>query len=53
VIEVKRNLGSSDHAFPKQYKNYSPKTLEEKDHRRMPRRFDPRRKIRRKGKLGG
>ena len=52
VIEVKRNLGSSDHAFPKQYKNYSPKTLEEKDHRRMPRRFDTRRQIRRNGELG-
>ena len=52
VMEVKRNLGSSDHAFPEQYKDYSPQNLEEEDHRRMPGGFDARRKIRRDGTFG-
>ena len=53
MTEVKKNLGSSDHAFPEQYKDYPPKTLEEEDHRWVPGGFDTRREIRRDDKLSG
>lgn len=51
--QVKRNLGSSDHAFPEQYKDYPPETLEEEDHRWVPGGFDTRWEIRRDGELSG
>ncbi|MGB7951911.1 MAG: hypothetical protein WCH75_29850 [Candidatus Binatia bacterium] len=50
---MKGNLGSGDHAFAEEDKNYTPESLEEKDDRRMPGELQTNRKIWRDSDLGG